>query len=204
MTALLSMNEVIRAAIEAGLADVRVSMPAKVLVFHSESPQRVDVQPCLSDTSIYQGSETIHMLPAIFDVPAQFVGGGGMAITHPIQPGDPCYLIFSDRSLDSWLDSGEVGAPPALHGHHLSDAVAIFGVRSRKDALQVFDNTKITLGLVSGVAHAVALADKVQAQLNKIETILRTKNVVSGSPVDVTVLPSTLSDVSSAVVQTRE
>lgn len=51
-------------------------------------------------------------------------------ITCPINPGDECILLFSDREIESWFINGEVNPLGYPRMHDLTDAVAIFGIRS--------------------------------------------------------------------------
>jgi hypothetical protein len=91
-----------------------------------------------------------------------------------VSPGDPCLLIFSDRSLDSWLDRGGEVDPIDLRRHHLSDAVAILGVRAKPQALPAVDQTVMVLGASAGTADFVALAAKVETALSILQVALDT------------------------------
>ena len=51
-------------------------------------------------------------------------------ITNPIKEGDECVLLFSDREIESWFINGEVNPIAYPRMHDLTDAVAIFGIRS--------------------------------------------------------------------------
>lgn len=51
-------------------------------------------------------------------------------ITCPINPGDECVILFSDREIESWFINGGVNAEGYPRMHALTDAVAIFGIRS--------------------------------------------------------------------------
>lgn len=51
-------------------------------------------------------------------------------ITCPINQGDECVLLFSDREIESWFINGEVNPEGYPRMHALTDCVAIFGIRS--------------------------------------------------------------------------
>lgn len=57
--------------------------------------------------------------------------------TFPIKQGDECIIIFSDRELESWFINGEVNPLGYPRMHHLTDAVAIFGIRSLPKMIQI-------------------------------------------------------------------
>lgn len=63
--------------------------------------------------------------PTIINVPVCFpVGMGGAAqVTVPLQEGDDCLLLFSQRSIENWL-SGSDQAPDDPRQHDLTDASA--------------------------------------------------------------------------------
>ena len=51
-------------------------------------------------------------------------------ISYPINQGDECVLLFSDREIESWFINGEVNPEGYPRMHALTDAVAILGIRS--------------------------------------------------------------------------
>lgn len=51
-------------------------------------------------------------------------------ITCPIQKGDDCLLLFSDREIESWFINGDAQPVNYTRMHDLTDAFAIFGIRS--------------------------------------------------------------------------
>lgn len=63
-------------------------------------------------------------------------------ITFPINVGDDCVLLFSDREIESWFINGD--AQPVNHQrmHDLTDAFAIFGIRSLPKMIKLTDAEK--------------------------------------------------------------
>lgn len=51
-------------------------------------------------------------------------------ITNPVKKGDECVLLFSDREIESWFINGDVNPDSHTRMHDLTDAIAIFGIRS--------------------------------------------------------------------------
>lgn len=47
-------------------------------------------------------------LPLLVDVPVVSPRGGGVTLTFPVKTGDECQLIFNDRCIDFWWQSGGV------------------------------------------------------------------------------------------------
>lgn len=71
-------------------------------------------------------------------------------ITFPINQGEECLLLFSDREIESWFINGGVNAESYPRMHELTDCIAIFGLRSLpnmieilQDCLHLFHPTKV-------------------------------------------------------------
>lgn len=58
-------------------------------------------------------------------------------ITYPIKKGDECVLLFSDREIESWFINGDVNPEGYSRMHDLTDAVALFGIRSIPNMIQI-------------------------------------------------------------------
>ncbi len=70
------------------------------------------------------------------DVPCYRFRNGIYAETMPIEPGDRCMLIFQQRNINCWWVKGDSCNPVDYHDtrkHHLSDAVAMFGMYPQMD-----------------------------------------------------------------------
>ncbi|WP_419058415.1 Gp138 family membrane-puncturing spike protein [Kluyvera georgiana] len=65
------------------------------------------------------------------NVPVVFPRGGGCTLTFPVKSGDECLVIFADRCIDFWWQSGGVQEPVDDRMHDLSDAFAIVGPQSQ-------------------------------------------------------------------------
>lgn len=90
----------------------------------------------------------VSVVPGVIltDIPIQMAGGGGWTLTFPIKPGDECILIFQDADIDSWFQSGGLANEPITpRRHNLSDAIAVFGVRSSPRVLSNYSGTSTQL-----------------------------------------------------------
>jgi hypothetical protein len=198
----------IAAALDAGLAELRVGMPGIIQSF-DETTQTADVQPCLSDVVIVDGVRQEYQLPVIPSVQVIFYGTNRMVMTIPPAAGDECWLTFADRSLDLWRTSGNTGVPATLAKHQLTDAAAHIGLRSQRNALPVFDTNYITVGSILGSTFKVALAELVRTEVQKVITAYKahTHTIPSvgttGVPNEASLLLDCAS-VASTVLQTRE
>ncbi len=181
-------NSTLESIIDNALADrdahFRVAVPGIVQSFDA-TRQTVTVTVVCSGTN--DGGSEIP-LPPLVDVPVSFPRGGGFAFTFPVSPGDEGLLVFSDRCIDGWHQSGSPGIPPDHRLHDLSDACFIPGISSlgrtipglRTDAIAMrqldgngyvsvdtgghveIDGTSLTVHCPATFLHPVALDDTLQ------------------------------------------
>ena len=58
-------------------------------------------------------------------------------ITQPINKGDECLLLFSDREIETWFINGNTNAIKHSRMHDETDCIAIMGVRSVPQLIEV-------------------------------------------------------------------
>ncbi|EKN6054184.1 translation initiation factor IF-2 [Yersinia enterocolitica] len=107
-------------------SQLRVSMPGIVQSFDANSVT-CDIQIGIKGES--GGGST--NLSVLTNVPVLFPRGGGVTMTFPIKDGDECLLVFGDRCIDFWHQSGDIQETVDERQHDLSDAFAIIGPQSQ-------------------------------------------------------------------------
>lgn len=116
---------------EAISAGIRVAMPGIVVSFDSDAVTAV-IQPAIKGYEPdANGNQISISMPQLVDVPVTFPRGGGVTLTFPVKPGDECELIFNDRCIDFWWQSGGEQEPVHPRQHHIGDAVAFLGPMSQ-------------------------------------------------------------------------
>ncbi len=134
-----SLEHVIRGAMDRWATELHTAIPAVVKSYDAET-QTISAQPLIRvGVTGADGERDVERLPIISDVPVMFLGAGVFRITFPIAAGDTVLLIFSEASLDKWLSTGGDVDPLDDRRFHLSDAIAIPGLRSRPQATPVDD-----------------------------------------------------------------
>lgn len=116
-------------------ANLRVAMPG---IIQSFDPIAVTctVQPAVYGQKVGNDGRLVsEEMPILPDVPVVFPRGGGCTLTFPVTPGDECLLVFSDRCIDFWWQSGGVQEPVDPRQHDLSDAFAIVGPLSQANKI---------------------------------------------------------------------
>lgn len=173
-----TLAEVLQAAIDARLVDVHTSIPAKVTRYDA-AKCLVDAAPLIRGPVLAEdGSTSYTALPVVPNVPVSFPGAGGFRVTFPISIGDVVLLVFSEASLERWLQFGGEVDPQDPRRFALSDAVAIPGVRpfadvqaAATDAVVIESNgSDVRLGTKTA-AEALALASKVDAELTALKSV---------------------------------
>ena len=99
------------------MSSIHCALPGTVVSFDEESQTAV-IQPAVKSSS---GIE----LPLLHDVPVF------MPVPFEVHEGDACLVVFADRDIDSWFETGETEVPPSGRMHSLSDGFAFVGFRPR-------------------------------------------------------------------------
>jgi hypothetical protein len=81
-------------------------------------------------------------LPAAGGCSCRFPRGGGCTLTFPVKEGDECLVIFADRCIDFWWQSGGIQEPVDGRMHDLSDAFCIVGPQSQAKKISGISTTR--------------------------------------------------------------
>lgn len=91
----------------------------------------------------------------ITQVPLIILGAGGGHITLPNPVGTICLLLFLDRNMDNFMETGEQYVPDTTRMHDFTDCVALTTFTTLANPIENYDDEAITLfneGLVEGVS----------------------------------------------------
>ena len=89
-------------------------------------------------------------IPILVDVPVVIPRAGGFALTLPITVGDECLVVFSDKCIDAWYQSGGVQNQMFKRRHDLSDGFAIIGIGSQPKVITDYSTDSAQLRNSSG------------------------------------------------------
>lgn len=92
-------------------------------------------------------------LPPIADVPVLFPGGTQFTTIHQINPGDEGLIVFSQRCIDGWKQTGGVANNPLARFHDTHDAFFIPGFRPLSTLISDFQNDGIRMQSQDGSKH---------------------------------------------------
>lgn len=120
----MNTNELINIIVANRIADIHICMPAKIIKYDYKT-RKADVQPGINQK--YNDGEVV-ILPIIHNVPVIHPAAGGASIIFPVKIGDSVLLMFSEKSLEEWLQDGNQVTPDDPRQNDLTDAIAIIGL----------------------------------------------------------------------------
>jgi len=124
-------EESLRMALESYASQLWTALPASVVSVNLAA-QTVSVQPTIQGSVADPAGNVRQVnLPLLVDVPLVWPKAGGFALTFPVAPGDEVLVVFACRCIDSWWQSGGIGAPAEARMHDLSDGFAILAPTSQ-------------------------------------------------------------------------
>ncbi|SAT62218.1 putative bacteriophage protein [Klebsiella pneumoniae] len=131
---------------------LRVALPGIIQSFDPDAVTAV-VQPAIRYIERdNDGNKTTKDYPLLVDVPVVFPRGGGCTLTFPVEEGDECLVIFADRCIDFWWQSGGIQEPVDGRMHDLSDAFCIVGPQSQAKKISGISTTAAQLRTDDGSA----------------------------------------------------
>lgn len=139
------IEESLRLALEAERAGIWTALPA-IVVAANLVAQTVSAQPTIQGTITGPDGVARNVnLPLLVDVPIVWPRAGGFALTFPVAPGDEVLIVFASRCIDSWWQSGGIGAPAEVRMHDLSDGFAILAPTSQPKRLGGVSSSNVQL-----------------------------------------------------------
>lgn len=128
---------------------VCTSIPGHIVTFNDKL-QRAQIQIGLEEVHI-DGSTVIPR--AIEDVPVIFPGGD-YTLEFEVGEGTEGAILFSQRCIDGWKNTGGVATNPLARFHDKQDAFFVPGMRSQPGAITDFQNNGIRIRNKTGSQFA--------------------------------------------------
>lgn len=118
------------------LLEAHFSLPARVISFDRDAKTaRVEIMLKMVDSN---GNQIEY--PPLEDCPCKYTRGGGFHAVHPYKEGDSGFVVFSDRCIDGWFESGLAAEPMDYRIHSMSDAYFLGGVDNLTNISPIIDN----------------------------------------------------------------
>ena len=187
-----SKGEVLSRLLDTYGADLRIAEPGIIESFDA-AKQTVTVSIALKERTVIDGNVTWEEIPTLVDVPVVLPRAGGYVVTMPITAGDECLVIFGDKCMDAWWQSGGKQNPMELRRHDLSDGYAILGCWSQPRVISGYSPDTIQIRNEAGDAYfEIAAGGVINIKASQI-------NIESAGEVNVTGGSSITVDAESSV-----
>lgn len=170
-----TQTELFKLAFHEQMKDVGTSIPGHVVAFDPKT-QLAQLQIGIKRTD---KAGNVYDPAVLIECMIQFTGGSSFHIEHQIDPGDEGIIIFSQRCIDGWVNTGGVASNPILRFHDVNDAYFIPGIRSQPNVITGFDNNGIKLRNKTGDKFVWLKNDgslKIKATDVDIESLTLTHN----------------------------
>jgi hypothetical protein len=129
------LESAIRRVVQVALTRTHAALPG-VIDAYDAATQTATVTPQVkSQHRDEEGELVAEAMPAIQGAPVFFPRAGGFSITYPLTVGDPCLILFADRDISGYLETGNREAPPTGRTHAYQDAIILPGLAPSGDAL---------------------------------------------------------------------
>lgn len=143
--------------------------------------QEADVQPLVRDAYRDETDTLVQeQLPLVTSCPVYFPGDEEFWLNHSVEVGSKCLLIFSQAPLDSWLASGDVVDGVEGRRNHLSDGIALVGIRDFQHprtklegkGIGIFHKSGLgvkvteTQAEVAGADHTIGFGDAIKSYID--------------------------------------
>ncbi len=112
----------------------------RIVSFNAEH-QTVDVELMI----LKQFKNRTIIPPLLTEVPLIMLGAGGGHITMPDPTGTICILLFMDRNIDRFLETGEQYLPATPRMHDFTDCVALTTFKTLVNPLTDYDEKAVTI-----------------------------------------------------------
>lgn len=140
MNSKVTQTELLKTAFREFMKSVGTNVPGHILSFDKDT-QLAQVQIGIEQVDVNGKTDTPTPLIEVY----VWMGGGDYLVETQIDEGTEGLIIFSQRCIDGWTDTGGVAKNPILRFHDLSDAFFLPGIRSQPNKISSFQNNGIRL-----------------------------------------------------------
>jgi hypothetical protein len=134
------------------MSRLRVAEPGIIQSF-DENKQTVSVKLSVRELVNDHGKQEWKDIPLLVDVPVKLQRGGGYMVTLPFAVGDECLVVFGDKDMDAWWQSGGVQNWGKKRRHSLSDGYALPGINSQARTVSGYSTDSVQLRNEDGDAY---------------------------------------------------
>lgn len=175
---------------------MNTSIPAIINAF-DPTTQRVSATPAIKAQYTSLDLEISYIdCPMITNIPLAVHRGNGLIITHPVEVGKLCTLIFSQRSIDNLLLDGTRAAQPfngtgdftsRLRCMDMTDAMCFPGIITNTDTISNYNNNAVELRTDDGKVKVSVDKNSLTLVQDSASILLSNGNIaMQGATIDIT------------------
>ncbi len=141
-----NLTDFVKAAIDAAMNETHTCAPGIIESFDASTQTakvNLSIRRVSADRST--GAATYSQIPPVINVPVVFPSAGGYSITFPVTSGDEVLVVFSERAIDTWLQSGGIQDPLDYRKHDYTDAIAIIGLHSNQKSISGYSTDALEM-----------------------------------------------------------
>lgn len=138
----------------------------RIQTFYPET-QTADIE-VMQVKSLYN---EFYNLPLLVNVPIIIYGGNNNGITLGDLTGAYCLLIFMDRNISSFLETGEIYNPDTSRMHDFSDCIALTTFKNNTNAISNYENEAINIYNNSKQSSSYVKTFVNNVEINSTQTI---------------------------------
>lgn len=170
-----SEAELLQAVVTQALLGVHTIAPG-IIESYDSSKRRASVQPAFQEVW-EDGAVTTQ--PIIPSCPVAFPAGGGFSISWDMKRGDPCLILFSERSLDAWLSAGGVVDPDDGRFMDITDAIVLPQLQPFSSVTEGAGAGEMRIESESGMAITMTDTGKVTIGTPAVELLEQISQVIA-------------------------
>ena len=174
---------------------LNTSIPAIINAF-DPATQTVSATPAIRAKYVSPEGEVSYLsYPMITNIPLAITRGSGVRITYPVTVGNPCTLIFSQRSIDNFILEGTEADPvegpnpltSAIRCMDLTDAMCFPGVLTSKDTVSNYSTDAIEIRSDDGKVAVSVKQDSLTLKQDSATMTLSGGNIsMEGATINIT------------------
>ena len=136
----ISKNEILALAQSAVFSRLNCHNIGRIIEFDSVT------QTCTIELMQLKQMSSEIIIPApLTGVPLIIYGTGVATITMPNPVGSICLVLFLDRNIDAFMQTGEQYVPDTARMHDFTDCVALTSFRTLVNPIENYDETSISI-----------------------------------------------------------
>ena len=172
-----NLAQLLISAMDSRLNDLHTAIPCKVESYDATTQTASVVPQIKNPIKTEDGEVRYEEFPVLPNLPVAFPRSTAFYLQFPLAKGDFGLVIFSERSIDEWRESGDITEPSNLKKHPLQGAIFLPMGYPDVAALTDGDGTNMALGRDGGANIKITPTDSINVTAQNKVVINGTNNI---------------------------